>query len=677
MMKQSFLHIILIIVTVCVFITPSYSFAADNNPAADSQVWIPLDAVQTIQDGRTFTKLIAGSVTHKPGSVVYIVECLDSTTDRVCSTGTPEGDYIIYQSDENLKRMQNLYSYSFTNIYSPDGLKPLQNPTSANQFGKIPDLAWESSSQGDVARKFYGVDLIQETQDTGAGVVSSISNEFTGNVGGMQQGALGFPTLTPTPTPTPIPPPVYIPDTTCASCVAIEWHQPTDEELHGSEGGCAVLHGTWEQGDNGKWGCNDPYGRVFDSLSLEPIPNAKVTLLVKRKNGTFTFMSPKETTNAIINPWTTREDGKYVFLVPPGTYQLQVELPGYSFPFTSQSLDKNYNKAYYELYYAPSYEDKNIVEVKVEHRDIPVVPKAEPYQSQVKLLGYLSELDKQNQQYHITGRTSHPLTIVDILGIDIRTKKITRSLKSISSDKWGFFNTTINTSFLWLNETVGMAKMTKVNLSDNSEENKTNTSLPHFFFNQIHSLIPGLITYAVKPNQKIQQVTYASINPILNYIEGYAYTNDNTAITDGTVQIYLQGSKKPFYTTHTSSTGYFNIPSDHLPQMNYFISYKTKNNNSYQITQSEFLAQNSQGIITNKIDLNKYQTQSLNEEFAKRSKQPAPNLLSNKKNNDKLTPLTAAKTSSNYFGVFLTIIFLLVFFIAITAFFLYRKRKIY
>ncbi len=120
----------------------------------------------------------------------------------------------------------------------------------------------------------------------------------------------------------------------------------------------------------------DPYGRVFDSRSLEPIPNIQVKAL--------TGISPVEKLAQIFgNPQSTLADGVFNFLVQPGTYYLRVSnLPSkYSFTATPK-LDPNYAKVYSKQdgstsIYKP---DQPIIEVagKPEHRDIPLDPGTNP-----------------------------------------------------------------------------------------------------------------------------------------------------------------------------------------------------------------------------------------------------------------------------------------------------------
>ena len=91
----------------------------------------------------------------------------------------------------------------------------------------------------------------------------------------------------------------------------------------------------------------DPYGRVFDSASLEPVMGATVTLLKRRDGGSFTQVSPSEVLGNFTNPISTLEDGMFSFLVEDGVYKLVVTAPNYIF---SKQSDGPAPKLYESLF---------------------------------------------------------------------------------------------------------------------------------------------------------------------------------------------------------------------------------------------------------------------------------------------------------------------------------------
>ncbi len=133
---------------------------------------------------------------------------------------------------------------------------------------------------------------------------------------------------------------------------------------------------------------NDPFGIVFDSQSLEPLPNIKVTIFDKNKNKYFL--------PGLTNPQTTLADGLFNFLVEPGVYYLSTSLPdGYKF-IANPNLHPNYVKIYHKIdgtnsIYKPDEPVAELIDTPeevaagkpdMEHRDIPLDPGAgAPYNS--------------------------------------------------------------------------------------------------------------------------------------------------------------------------------------------------------------------------------------------------------------------------------------------------------
>ena len=115
----------------------------------------------------------------------------------------------------------------------------------------------------------------------------------------------------------------------------------------------------------------DPYGRVFDSQSLEPIPGVQV--------GLFDNLNPQQLTQTTNNPQIIQQDGTFNFLSKAGTYYLNVlQMPsGYSF-VANPRLNANYGKAYSQRNGSPSIykPGQPIVETagNPQHRDIPLDP---------------------------------------------------------------------------------------------------------------------------------------------------------------------------------------------------------------------------------------------------------------------------------------------------------------
>lgn len=203
----------------------------------------------------------------------------------------------------------------------------------------------------------------------------------------------------------------------------------------------------------------DPYGRIFDSQSLEPIPNIQIKVL--------TDMSPLEKLAQIFgNPQSTFQDGAFNFLVQPGTYYLRLINPPVKYSFTSKpNLNSNYSKTYSKRdgsnsIYKP---DEPIVEVagKPEHRDIPLDPEKNPpgHFPVVNITSYGFDQMAFGNTTKYGGKISHPFSIVALVGQKTK-KEITR----ITADQFGFWSVSVFNSSIPQDEPL-LIKLIKVDLT--------------------------------------------------------------------------------------------------------------------------------------------------------------------------------------------------------------------
>ena len=60
-------------------------------------------------------------------------------------------------------------------------------------------------------------------------------------------------------------------------------------------------------------------------------------------------------------------------------------------------------------------------------------------------------------------------------------------------------------------------------------------------------------------------------NPILSYIEGYAYNESGAAIPNARVAVKLKANNEVFYQTTADETGFFAVYSNNLPFFEYYL----------------------------------------------------------------------------------------------------------
>ncbi|MDO8610631.1 MAG: hypothetical protein Q7R95_08855 [bacterium] len=326
----------------------------------------------------------------------------------------------------------------------------------------------------------------------------------------------------------------------------------------------------------------DPYGKVFDAESLEPIYGIQVELQKKRVDGQFTrYLSSEMLGGQIENPFTTKEDGAFSFVVPDGLYKLAVSNIEFDFPVQLDNVNKSYSKLYSDIYPAGTGEVIN-QQGKIQHRDIPLKFKLGSKTYPVKLMEYFYSLNKEVNKVTVQGIVSHSLTTIKIYSLKpSESSTITnplfirsRLIKTIQADKFGKFIADIDQSGFMPTEIFGEIELEKYKIEQASN-------------------VLTLIDWFVK-KVDAQQSDKAIIrfDPILNKINGYAYDVNGSLLTNTIISIYLNYSNKSYFETKTDEKGYYEIPSVNVPDSPYRLKYSLPNGGTQSVSTSKFIAQN-------------------------------------------------------------------------------------
>lgn len=350
--------------------------------------------------------------------------------------------------------------------------------------------------------------------------------------------------------------------------------------------GCVVVH--------------DPYGRVFDSYTLEPLSGAEVTLTRKTAVGQYAPVTQKDisdnpTVGSIVNPQTTVEDGLFSFFVPDGTYRLAVKKEGYTFPSDMNALNPAFAFMYDNIY-----RGEDIVQQgKVEHRDIPMDPislensKAYAEQNQISIVSHFQSVDKERNVYKIEGRVSHPKASVAVYAyVPNRYQKgqmvKTRTLAKTEADMYGYFKLEIPLTKLKQNETIGELEAVKKKISFPKKRTANPVAeVIRYMISQFGESI------AVQAESGDTSRTSVLLNPILSSIEGYAVTEDGALMPGATVRIYVTENNIPVYETQADETGFFAVPEEAVPNMPYSLSFIGLNDQTIETTTAQFIARNT------------------------------------------------------------------------------------
>ncbi len=585
-----------------VFLFSKITFAQEENKR-----WVCLKAVRCIEPGAnckgTTKKAHRARLTTKqdskplPNADTYVVECIatNSTGGQICTTGNSEADLKIYKQDNS--HLTTPIEYDFIGMYKgSDGETPAANPTKSDATGEIGPFEWVSDTLGTKrARKFLALNFFTpQTDETDENGQSEVGQ------GGQQQGALEVGTAETTEEPPP-----------STDCVSIEW---------------------------------DPYGRVFDSKTLEPVIDALVRLEDKDGNKVTRGDLPG---GSIKNPYRTLADGAFSFVVPDGTYKLNLlpeSNPNLVFPSQS-SLHPNWSKIYSNIY--PQNTGYEIVQQgTIQQRDISVDLKT-PQQSDPQLMEFFQDLNKVTNEVIIEGRVSHPLTIIEAYSIKNNSKY--KLLKTEKSDKYGHFKIVVDQSGFEPTEEFG-----EINLKETDLTGTLAKKIKEFFIKITNAQTVAAASTTVR------------FNPIPNNLEGYTFDSLGKVIPLAQVEIYLTFSKNPYYRTKADEKGFFKITSKDLPTMAYTIKYTSPTGFTNTVTTSKFIQQNAKYLSSNNVNLNTYKDSKGN---------PLEKPSADKKNQSS-AQAESKSAQPNYLTIILILVGLILAVAVIIGIYIYKKRRL-
>lgn len=640
-MKKILLFIIIIFL---ISAKIKFVFAAD----AFNEQWTCLDSKVTTED-KSITPVTSADPTYMmythsgvirtkgikaenplPNSNTYIVECvqiptklqiLDSVKNElnnqvpkeVCTTGDSATDMYIWNNDR-LKLIQKIFSYYDHCAhwldsgckylgYDPDGyykfdLKTKLEPENTKHYFK-------TDSQGNFTT---GPFVYSNVIIGGAARKFMAYNRFASvdlpmGKGGEQQATFTF-------------------EGASKDCVTIAW---------------------------------DPYGRVFDSQTLQPINRANVVLLKKDNSGPYIVVNSSDVRGGFIeNPQTTKENGWFSFIVPDGTYQLKVTADGYKFPNTA-SVQSNYKKIYSDLYNGNDIVQKG----KMIHKDIPLDPvdNKTARSFPATIIGIFQRTLAGGETV-IDGSVSHPFAKITAFCKKTNGSRGTLN-KIVQADKMGSFKLSFNPYKCDQNsgEMYGIVEVEAVDLTINN-------------FDRLISRIKEIFFKPVVA----EAATSYSLDPIPNYIEGYAKDSQGKVLPNTKVGVYAIGDSRPYRTVTTDAKGYFKIASDNLPISPYELRYIPVTGNTVKISTTQFISQNLTVIKKNKINLYSYRPSSIVNAVEKKPESPNPAAV-NSRNSLINNNNSQQKQTNNYWIFIIVIIFVLMLAVGVMLWFYLQKKK--
>ena len=317
----------------------------------------------------------------------------------------------------------------------------------------------------------------------------------------------------------------------------------------------------------------DPYGRIIDSYTLEPIRDVLVSL--KNTNASNVLSLTKNPSDPTFrNPFSTNSQGGFNFAVIPGTYYLYPAHPDFTFPIPDQAV---YDQAvanlqildplqeYIEINKPNSKLYQNSQEAIVEvmgasqRRDIIMQPKNANYQgSPAELISIQNS--RQGIQQLLRGIVSHPKSIIKAMINNLEVGQTTADLK-------GNFELYLNEDLIPNTAENYQVTVQKVPLVDQSEPTAITTSSPSE--TQSLKLIPAVLSGFIF-NEDYQVVPNAKVEIVLTNLSAFAYT-----------------------TVYSDKNGFISIPYQNLPATDFFLKVYPSNQKPFELTISQFLQLNT------------------------------------------------------------------------------------
>lgn len=344
------------------------------------------------------------------------------------------------------------------------------------------------------------------------------------------------------------------------------------------------------------WTHHDPYGIVFDSVSLEPLGNVVVT--INNDKG-----QPLENSPVLFNNKPTAEDGVYNYLVPPGKYIMTVQIPnGYKFSATPKSnpniktvydyIDDNDQKSHCTVY-----KPGEIIDEKAdmpECRNIPLEPVTVPptVKDPVSML-YSVNKNMDEGLYIVKGKVSHPLATIIAYQTISTTQKVELARKD--SNNSGFYQLDIPLA----------------SIAPDAPLELQFVKSPLMGTTQTRSLFKSLVSFInrifVKDVSAQTSGGVLILDPLPTYIEGYAFDGAHQIIPNATVEVVLKDRGSVYYQTTADENGYFFIAPKNLPStqlgLEFTLRFVTKNGEKVPYKLYEFSKANKYFFTKEGINL--------------------------------------------------------------------------
>lgn len=320
----------------------------------------------------------------------------------------------------------------------------------------------------------------------------------------------------------------------------------------------------------------DPYGRVFDAQTLEPISDAEITLIDAQTNEPVVMQFED-------NFDITGNDGVFNILVEKeGGYKLDASgyITDHEF-LPNPNVNTLWSKIYSDLY---SKGDTFIEKPRVPtHHDIALVSTKGPYHGAVAVLvGNSLKSTNMGEKMVYTGRVTFPFAKVCLKNEDSGQTVG----KCVTANNIGSFSISVAKSQVPQSRLLVTAS--KVNLTDPN----------------IYKGNATVETLNVGSSVAVDNPVKYYFDPVLSQIEGFVYADDGKVVPKANVSVKLKMDSQVFYQTKADDSGFFTIYAKNLPFFEYYLEFTDPvTGRKFSQTTSQFASLNEDYLSSKKINL--------------------------------------------------------------------------
>ncbi len=526
------------------------------------------------------TRLTTTSTKGAPNSVAYIAECVDGVpgkTGPVCTTGNDDIDKMLFCSEADRETNPECKRYSFLQQTVQYSITHDYNNRPHDQYGYF----WQENGQ------FVKKSPPQALRTNGLGdIIPSVVEVQSSTPDELMRRFVLFTTGT------------------------------NPERGESGIGGQQQDILTFEQRSQSCRGeTYDPEGRTFDAVSLEPIPQTSILVKQLKEGGNrlmasdFSADLAGQTNINISNPYTTAILGYFNFLlVPEEYYRLEASKGGYTMMKKADvaKIPTNASKIYFDVATSRTsyfFEDSDAFYqgTTLLRYDIPMMPidgKGQNYE--MKILTRNQSQSNDGKYLIYEGQISHPFAKLTVQTCS-ENPKVCNNPQVFTSqnggpDEFGNFRIQLDQTLLQPGQKYEPT-FEKVNLA-------TAVIAKQDIFDKIISWMHKTVFGEVQAQETGNTLTDQAIQPIVSYIEGFAYDNEGNLMPNATVGLYVDLMSKPSYFTTADQNGYYKITSENIPNDKYVIRYTSAEDPKKMatITTSQFTQQNKEFITAEKIN---------------------------------------------------------------------------